>query len=74
MTDTTEPTKPALSSTTIWGGLAAILSGLANLAMIVAGMASPDTLVPALIGVWGGAQAIWGRYQAKTAISGILPP
>lgn len=61
-------TKPALHSMTVWGGLAAILAGLGNLALIAAGLATPDTAYPAIISIWGGAQAIWGRYKAVATI------
>lgn len=65
-------TKPALESATVWGGLAAVLGGLANIALIVAGMATADTLVPSLMVVWGGAQAIWGRWRATKRIDGVV--
>lgn len=64
-------TKSALQSTTVWGGLAAILGGLANLALVAAGLATPDTLIPSLLAAWGGAQAIWGRWKATQTIAGL---
>jgi hypothetical protein len=65
-------TKPALASTTVWGGLAAILGGLASIALVVSGNGSLDTLVPAVVSIWGGAQAIWGRWRATKQIDGVV--
>lgn len=62
-------TKPFTHSATIWGGIAAVLSGLGTLAMVAAGLATADTVYPALISIWGGAQAIWGRFRARTLVA-----
>jgi GH24 family phage-related lysozyme (muramidase) len=74
--DTTMPipmnqTKPALASTSVWGGLIAAAGPLIDWGLSSMGHSS-DPRISMAAGVLGGLMAIFGRVNANTQISGII--
>jgi hypothetical protein len=60
--------KPWYSSTTIWSGVASILSGVGALVLVVLGQAGQETIAPAMASILAGIGAIRGRLQADRPI------
>jgi hypothetical protein len=60
--------KPATQSLTIWSGIAAILSGLASLALLMNGNATADVVPGAVTSILAGAGAVYGRLTATKVI------
>jgi len=62
--------KPWYMSTTIRGGIASILSGLAGVILALSGLAPLETLVTSITAIGGGIEAIRGRLRAEQPIGG----
>ena len=65
-------TKPALQSSGVWGGIIAVLAGIAGLFGYSITEADQATLTQAIASVgalFGGAYAIWGRIRATKRIA-----
>lgn len=64
-------TKSIWASTTVWGGIVALLAGIAAIFGVTFTEADQATLTEALLGISsaiGGIVAIWGRIRATKAI------
>lgn len=68
------PSKPAIQSLGVWGGAIAVIPQiyvlLDNALSIPLG--TTQQLTTAVVSVVGGALAIWGRWKARHAISGVI--
>ncbi len=61
--------KPWYGSTTILSGIAAILSGLGGVILVLIGQAPPETMVPSMASIGAGIGAIRGRLSASQPIT-----
>ena len=69
--------KPALASSTIWGGIAAVAGValpplLSKIGVTPSDAAAGSQLLGSLVSAAGGLLAIWGRSKATTIISGLF--
>lgn len=64
-------TKSIWASTTVWGGIVALLAGIAAIFGVTISEADQSILTEALLGIssaLGGIIAIWGRIRATKQI------
>lgn len=69
-----EETKSIWASRTVWGGIVALLAGIATLFGITLSEADQSILADALLGIssaLGGILAIWGRIRATKRIGKV---
>ena len=70
----TGQSKQWFASKTVWGGIAAILSGISQLALMFEQRSfSPSEISTAMASIIGGAATIYGRMKAEEPIAPVRP-
>ena len=72
--EVTGQSKQWFASKTVWGGIAAILSGISQLALMFEQRSfSPSEISTAMASIIGGAATIYGRMKAEEPIAPVRP-